>query len=64
MLSRFPPPVGKGRGIPFSPGSRALFGRFSGGRPAPAYFSASSLFSSAMKVLMSLNWRYTEAKRT
>ena len=31
---------------------------------APHRLSASSLFSSAMKVSMSLNWRYTEAKRT
>ena len=28
------------------------------------YFSASSLFSSVIKVSISLNWRYTEAKRT
>ena len=28
------------------------------------YFSFSSLFSSDMKVLISLNWRYTLAKRT
>lgn len=28
------------------------------------YFSLRSLFSSLMKVLISLNWRYTEANRT
>ena len=30
----------------------------------PAYFSSSSFASSAMKVWISLNCRYTEAKRT
>ena len=33
-------------------------------REALAHFSLSSLFSSLMKVLMSLNCLYTEAKRT
>ena len=54
------------RSLPQSPSVTAPSseGAFDGCRSGTLYFSFSSLFSSDMKVLISLNWRYTLAKRT